>query len=212
MASVDQAPTLSGPRGRDGNFRGRTSERGMVAVRPVSPNSSRSPGDIFVQKGREAVGHGHRNKEGRVMSARHFSCPACRIRVRADAPEITLLEDRCPICGAMLGPVTSASDVMGFRSFDLDSLSEQESDDQPNLPGNSAEFVAHREAAPARYDLDADRWSDDGGNITSEAVAAGGLNLARTALSLARTSASPAARPWRSAQRPTRDQSAPACR
>jgi hypothetical protein len=60
---------------------------------------------------------------------------------------------------------------MGFRSFDLDLLSEQASDDQPKPPGNPADLVSRREAASARDDLDADRWSDDGGNITSEAVA-----------------------------------------
>jgi hypothetical protein len=61
---------------------------------------------------------------------------------------------------------------MGFRSFDLDALSEQEPDEQPNPPGGPAGFVSRREAASARDDLlDAHRWSDDGGNIASEAVA-----------------------------------------
>jgi len=62
------------------------------------------------------------------MSSGHLSCQACRVRVRANAPEIALLEGRCPICGATLGRASSASGVMGFRSFDLDALSEQESD------------------------------------------------------------------------------------
>jgi hypothetical protein len=105
------------------------------------------------------------------MSRRHLSCSACRIRVRANAPEINLLEDRCPICGATLRPVSSASGVMGFRSFDLDALSEQVSADQPNPTGNPADLVSRRVAASARDDLDAHRWSDDGGNIASEAVA-----------------------------------------
>jgi hypothetical protein len=34
-----------------------------LLVRSVSPSSSRFPGDAFGQKGREAVGHGHRNNE-----------------------------------------------------------------------------------------------------------------------------------------------------
>jgi hypothetical protein len=105
------------------------------------------------------------------MSRRYLSCPVCRIRVRANDPEIALLEDRCPICGAMLRPVSSASGVMGFRSFDLDALLEQVSDDQPNPPGGPVDFVSRRAAASARDDLDAHRWSDDGGSITSEAVA-----------------------------------------
>jgi hypothetical protein len=105
------------------------------------------------------------------MSRRHLCCPACRIRVRANDLEIALLEDRCPVCGATLRPVSSASGVIGFRSFDLDALSEQGSDDQPSPPRNPADLVSRREAASVREDLDAHRWSDDGGNIASEAVA-----------------------------------------
>ncbi len=105
------------------------------------------------------------------MSPRHLSCPACRIRVRANAPEIALLEDRCPLCGATLRPVSSASSVLGFRSFDLDALAEQESDHRPNRPRASADFVARREAALARDDLDAHGWSDEGGKIASGAAA-----------------------------------------
>jgi hypothetical protein len=105
------------------------------------------------------------------MSRRHLSCPACRIRVHANDPEIALLEDRCPICGATLRPVSSASDVMGFRSFDLDALSEQEPHDRLGPPGNPADLVSRREAASARDPLDVHRWSDDGGNMISEAVA-----------------------------------------
>ena len=59
------------------------------------------------------------------MASRHLSCPACRIRVRADAPAIAVLENRCPLCGAALGAASSAAEVIGFRSFDLDELSEQ---------------------------------------------------------------------------------------
>jgi hypothetical protein len=91
--------------------------------------------------------------------------------VRANDPQIALLEDRCPICEATLRPASSAADVMGFRAFDLDAFSEQESHDRLNLPGNPAELFSRRAAASARADLDAHRWSDDGGNIASEAVA-----------------------------------------
>jgi hypothetical protein len=93
------------------------------------------------------------------MSSRHRSCLACRIRVDADAPEITLLEGRCPICGATLRPVSSASAVVGLRLFDLDALSDQESIDSPKAPpGTPADIVARREGALGREDLDANRW------------------------------------------------------
>jgi hypothetical protein len=104
------------------------------------------------------------------MSPQHLTCAACRIRVRADAPEIALLEDRCPLCGVTLKPASSASAVMGFRSFGLDALAEQQSDDRPNQPG-PVDFVSRRNAASARDDLAAHRWSDDGGNIAGVAVA-----------------------------------------
>jgi hypothetical protein len=105
------------------------------------------------------------------MATRHLSCPACRIRVRADAPELAVLEDRCPLCGATLRAASPAADVMGFRSFDLDELSEQESDGHANPSGNRADPGARREAASAQSALDARRWEDDGGSIAGEAEA-----------------------------------------
>jgi hypothetical protein len=105
------------------------------------------------------------------MSFRHLSCPVCRIRVRASAPEIGLLEGGCPICGVALRPVSSSSGVLGFRSFDLDALSEQESRDPPSAPGPPVDLVARREAALVRDDVDAQRWSDEGGSVALEAPA-----------------------------------------
>jgi hypothetical protein len=105
------------------------------------------------------------------MASGHLSCLACHIRVRANAPEVTLLEGRCPLCGVTLRPASSASDVVGFRSFGLDALSQQEPGDQPTAPpGIPVDLVARREAGSAREDLDADRWSDNGGSVKNEAV------------------------------------------
>jgi hypothetical protein len=105
------------------------------------------------------------------MSSRHLSCQACRIRVRASAPEIDLLEGGCPLCGAKLGAVPFPSGVVGFRSFDLDVLSEQGSSDRPRTPPPLGDLVARREAALARDGFDADRWSGEGGSVSCEAVA-----------------------------------------
>ena len=104
------------------------------------------------------------------MSSGHLSCPGCRIRIRADAPEIALLEGGCPICGATLTPVSSASGVMGFRSFDLEAFSEQESSGPPPTPGQPVDLAVRREAALARDGVDADRWSDEGGSVSGEAA------------------------------------------
>jgi hypothetical protein len=102
---------------------------------------------------------------------RHLSCADCRVRVRANAPEIDLLEGRCPICGATLGAVSSAAGVVGFRSFDLSALSDQGSSDPPPAPGRPADLATRREAALSRDGIDVDRWSDEGGSVSGEAVA-----------------------------------------
>jgi hypothetical protein len=105
------------------------------------------------------------------MSSRHLSCEDCRIRVRANAPEIALLEGSCPICGATLSAVPFPSGVVGFRSFDLDALAEHSSSDRPSAPAPPVDLVARREAALARDGFDADRWSDEAGSASVEAVA-----------------------------------------
>jgi hypothetical protein len=107
------------------------------------------------------------------MSARHLSCRDCRIRVRASAPEIVLLEGSCPICGATLTAVPLPSGVVGFRSFDLDVLSEQGSGDRPPRPGQLVDLVARREAALARDGSGADRLSDEGGGSITPAAGRG---------------------------------------
>ncbi len=78
------------------------------------------------------------------------------------------MEGCCPICEAPLTPVSSASGVIGFRLFDLDALSEQQPSGPPATPGQAVNLVGRREAAFARDD--ADRWSDEGGSISVEAV------------------------------------------
>jgi hypothetical protein len=105
------------------------------------------------------------------MSSRHLRCEECRIRVRSNAPEIALLEGGCPICGAKLIAAPFPSGVLGFRSFDLDVLSEHGSSDRPLAPVRPVDLVARREAGLARDSSDADRWSDDGGRVSTEAVA-----------------------------------------
>lgn len=105
------------------------------------------------------------------MYSGHLSCPGCRIRVRACAPEIELLEGRCPICGSTLKAVSSASAVMGFRSFDLEALSGAELSDRLDIAAQPSDLAARREAAYSRDDFDADRWSDECGSIRNSAAA-----------------------------------------
>jgi hypothetical protein len=100
------------------------------------------------------------------MSSGYLSCQGCRIRVRANAPEIALLEGSCPICAAELRVVPFRSAVIGFRSFDLDVLSEHVMSDRLLAPAHPADLADRREAAVARDRVEADRWSDDGGSVT----------------------------------------------
>jgi hypothetical protein len=179
-------------------YRGKC-ERVIVAGVSGGASSSRFPGDIFVQKGRHAVGRDHRSKEApprlvvrlrralcprqrplgprraggartapdgrRVMSWRHLSCGGCRIRVRADAREIDLLNGSCPICGETLAATSPASSVLGFRAFDLDALSDHPTNKAPSAAADAVDLFSRRGTASERHDYDADRWTDDGGAV-----------------------------------------------
>jgi len=105
------------------------------------------------------------------MSSCNLSCPDCRVRVRARAKDIALLEGNCPICGATLR-FSSASEALGLRLFDLDALSEQDGSSPPASPGTPVDLVARHAAASARSAVDAEYGSDDGSSVNSAAVAA----------------------------------------
>jgi hypothetical protein len=66
---------------------------------------------------------------------------------------------------------SAGSGVIGFRLFDLGVFRDQESSQQPDAVGRPVDFVARRAAAVAAGDLDAERWLDEGGSFSSEAVA-----------------------------------------
>jgi hypothetical protein len=111
------------------------------------------------------------------MSARHLSCEGCRVRFRASAPEIDLLQGECPICGAKLRAVPFPSGVVGFRSLDLNALSEQpssaevESSKRPHALEPPVDLVARRNAALARDAGGVERRSDKGGAVSAAAAA-----------------------------------------
>ncbi len=105
------------------------------------------------------------------MSSSNLGCPGCRIRVRASAPAIGLLEGRCPICGETLQVLSSAACVMGFRSFDLDALAEQDVSGPPITPGDPVDLASRRGRASARDDVNVQCWADDGSSVASRAVA-----------------------------------------
>jgi hypothetical protein len=86
----------------------------MLAPRSVSPGSSRFRGDVPIQKGREAVGDGHRNNDGSGVAMTHVGCPSCCVRFTpASAAQLA----SCPECGRPLRPIVGAEGVVGFRLF-----------------------------------------------------------------------------------------------
>jgi hypothetical protein len=105
------------------------------------------------------------------MSAHHLSCQGCRIRLRATGPNVDLLEGMCPICGAGLQPAACALDVMGFRSFDLGALSEDDYGEPSVAVAQAIDLRVRREAGLVRDDFDAERWLDESGKDSGAAVA-----------------------------------------
>ncbi len=107
------------------------------------------------------------------MSSLNLSCADCRVRVRASAPEIDVLEGDCPICGAPLQAGATASSLIGFRSFDLDALSDHaENDRPPPTYPEPVDLVARRNAASAAGQLGVGHLpDDDGGGVGGRALA-----------------------------------------
>jgi hypothetical protein len=54
-----------------------------------------------------------------MSAARHLGCESCRIRLRASAPEVDLLDGMCPLCGEPLRLAARVADVLGFGLFDV---------------------------------------------------------------------------------------------
>jgi hypothetical protein len=101
-----------------------------------------------------------------------MTCAGCRIRLRASAPEIELLDGLCPICAAVLQPAEHAANALGFRAFDWDADAQEEPGEPPDTLGPPADLQARRQRALAAEELDTARWSDEGGSVRVEAVAA----------------------------------------
>jgi hypothetical protein len=103
----------------------------------------------------------------------HFKCLACKTRLFSAAGPGDLVGDLCPACGSLLEPVGELTEIVGFRWIkDRDSAG----NDRPpganqRIADRVGDFYARREAILAQARLDAERWVDDGGSFSSEAVA-----------------------------------------
>jgi hypothetical protein len=71
----------------------------------------------------------------------------------------------------MLTPAASVSSVLGFRSFDMDALSEHEADGRQNALGSPVGLLASRQTGLAREELDGERWPNEGVAAVAVAIA-----------------------------------------
>jgi hypothetical protein len=103
----------------------------------------------------------------------HFKCVACKTRLYSEAVPADLVGDLCPGCGSLLEPVGELTEIVGFRAIEDRGGA---ADDSPpgthdRIADRVDDFFARREAILAQARLDAERWIDDGGRFSTEAVA-----------------------------------------
>jgi hypothetical protein len=103
----------------------------------------------------------------------HFKCLACKTRLYSAASPDDLVGDLCPGCGSLLEPVGELAEIVGFRSI---KYRDSGADHRPpgtheRIADRVDDFFARREAILAQARLDAERWIDDGGSFSPEAVA-----------------------------------------
>jgi ribosomal protein S27E len=103
----------------------------------------------------------------------HFKCVACKTRQYCAAGPADGVSELCPGCGSLLEPVGELAEVFGFRH-----ITSRENVAEGGPPGRHQQiadrvddFFARREAIVAQARLDAERWIDDGGSFSPEAVA-----------------------------------------
>jgi hypothetical protein len=103
----------------------------------------------------------------------HFKCVACKTRMYSAASPADLVGDLCPGCGSLLEPVRELAELVGFQS-----IKPRDSAADGGAPGTHQRiadrvdnFLARRGAILARARLDGERWLDDGGSFSPEAVA-----------------------------------------
>jgi hypothetical protein len=103
----------------------------------------------------------------------HFKCIACKTRQYSPADPADPVGDLCPGCGSLLEPVGELSEIVGFQS-----IKSRDAAGDGGVPGTHQrivgrldDLIARREAILARARIDAERWLDDGGSFSPEAVA-----------------------------------------
>ena len=103
----------------------------------------------------------------------HLKCEACRTRLYIAAGPADQVGDLCPGCGCLLAPVGELAEIVGFRSI---RTRHGAADDSPpgthqRIADRVDDLFARRQANQAEAPLDAERWLDDSGRFSPEAVA-----------------------------------------
>ena len=103
----------------------------------------------------------------------HFKCVACKTRLYSAAGPDDLVGDLCPGCGSLLEPVGELAEIVGFRAIKCRDGAADDSrrGTHERIAGRIDDFFARRKAILAQARLDAERWIDDGGSFSPEAVA-----------------------------------------
>lgn len=103
----------------------------------------------------------------------YLKCVPCRIRLERASPEVTLFDGLCPMCGTALERARDLTELVGFRSFDLaqgDRSFDPPTGGRDQFVGRVLGAMADRDSAQGEAQLDAQRWRDEGGSFSSEAV------------------------------------------
>jgi hypothetical protein len=103
----------------------------------------------------------------------YLKCVPCRIRLDRASPEVTLFDGLCPMCGTRLKRAQDLTELVGFRSFDLaqgDRSFDPPSGGRDQFVGRVLDAMADRDSAQGEAQLDAQRWLDEGGSFSTEAV------------------------------------------
>jgi hypothetical protein len=95
----------------------------------------------------------------------HYSCESCKTRLYSAARQANLIDPRCASCGVSADHSRSAA----TRARAPAPIRREASADHKRIVDRFAAFMARgRPDEVAR--LDAERWLDDGGSFSSEAV------------------------------------------
>jgi hypothetical protein len=103
----------------------------------------------------------------------HSKCVACKTRLYSAAGPDDLVGDLCPGCGSLLEPVGELAEIVGFQAIKRrdGAIDDSQPGTHERIAGRVDDFFARRKAILAQARLDAERWIDDGGSFSPEAVA-----------------------------------------